>query len=162
MKTKYGIFIGFSLVLTVALFKTFGSTDSIERSPFAGSSPRIHANEVRLPTALKDEDVYYAILLMPKSYLPLLESFKSRKIAKDIRIIPADIEWSDGRMVAISKRIGKNDGYRQLESAGSKSGEDEFRDEFPAFQEDKMFRSPLPLLFLQGLAESKSPYNPAN
>ena len=44
------------------------------------------------------------ILLMPKSYVPLLEKFKHRKIARAINFIPAHIGWDDGQMVAIPKR----------------------------------------------------------
>lgn len=36
-------------------------------------------------------DVYYAILLMPKSYLPMLERFAKDKLSKDIIIVPAKI-----------------------------------------------------------------------
>lgn len=162
IKIKFVTYIGLSLVIASALVQTFGLTESKVGNSSAGSSPRIHTNEVRPPTTQSDQDVYYAILLMPKSYLPLLEAFKSRKIAKDIKILPAEITWSDGKMVAVSKRTIKNGGYRQLDTVGTASGEEEIIDEIPANQEDRTFRSLLPLLFLQGLAESKPPHSSGN
>ncbi|MGD8342416.1 MAG: hypothetical protein PVI38_11070 [Desulfobacterales bacterium] len=41
---------------------------------------------------------------MPKSYLPLLEKFKHRKIAREIKILPARIGWDDDQMIAIPQK----------------------------------------------------------
>jgi len=48
-------------------------------------------------------DVYYAILLMPKSYLPLLERFAKHKLAKAIKIVPAKIGWHENKLMVLPK-----------------------------------------------------------
>ena len=45
-----------------------------------------------------------AIMIMPRSYLPLLEKFKHSKVARRIEILPALIDQQDSRLVAISQR----------------------------------------------------------
>ena len=48
-------------------------------------------------------DVYYAILLMPKSYLPLLERFAKHKLAKAIKIVPAKVGWHENKLMVLPK-----------------------------------------------------------
>ena len=50
------------------------------------------------------KDVYSAILLMPKSYLPMLQGFAKHRLAEDIKIIPAKIGWHENEMVVLPKK----------------------------------------------------------
>jgi len=160
MKIKYVILIGLSLVLTAVLVQTFGLIESKEGNSLAGSSPRIHTNKVGLPTTQSDEDIYYAVLMMTKSYLPLLEAFKNRKIAKDIKILPAEIEWNDGKIVAISLQSISQGGRRQSDPVRSVSEQEINLDQTLNAQEDKFLNNFFPLLILQGVVESMVSYNP--
>ena len=44
-----------------------------------------------------------AIIIMPKSYLPALKRFSQSKMARDIKILRARIEFQDGNMTAVHK-----------------------------------------------------------
>jgi hypothetical protein len=111
-------------------------------------------------STLKDDDVYSAILLIPKSYLPLLEAFKSRKIAKAIKILPADIKWIDGKIVAMSEQIVDKKGRRQSEPERSASKQKNYEDEILNPQADMSLNNLIPLLLMQGVAESMAANNP--
>ena len=56
------------------------------------------------PASREKNDVYCAILLMPKSYLPMLRQFAKHKLAKDIQIIPAEIGWDEDDMIVLPQK----------------------------------------------------------
>ena len=49
-------------------------------------------------------DVAYAIVVMPKSYLPALKRFSRSRMARELKILPAEIGWKNGELVAIPKQ----------------------------------------------------------
>ena len=63
------------------------------------SSGTIHSLDTR-----KMNDLYCAILLMPKSHLPMLQQFAKHKLAKDIKIIPAKIDWHEDEMIVLPRK----------------------------------------------------------
>jgi hypothetical protein len=50
-------------------------------------------------------DVICVVLIMPKSYQAALERFSHRKIARDIKILPANYQWSDEKLIFLPKQI---------------------------------------------------------
>jgi hypothetical protein len=59
-------------------------------------------------------DMAYAIVIMPKSYQGLLKRFSNHRLAKDIKILPAQILWNEGKMVVqpkedFSRRLATED-----------------------------------------------------
>ncbi len=49
-------------------------------------------------------DLAYAIVVMPKSYLPALKRFARSPMARDLKILPARIEWIGGQLKAFPKQ----------------------------------------------------------
>ena len=49
-------------------------------------------------------DLAYAIVMMPKSYLPALKRFARSPMARDLKILPARIEWKDEQLIAFPKK----------------------------------------------------------
>ena len=45
----------------------------------------------------------YAIVIMPKSYRSLLKQFSNHPLARNIQIIPANMQWHEGEMVVQPK-----------------------------------------------------------
>ena len=63
------------------------------------SSGTVHSLDTR-----KMNDLYCAILLIPKSHLPMLQQFAKHKLAKEIKIIPAKIGWHQDEMIVLPKK----------------------------------------------------------
>jgi hypothetical protein len=63
-------------------------------------------------------DVAYAIVVMPKSYLPALKRFSRSRMARELKILPAEIGWNNGELVAIPKKaIVKREQMEKAKSA---------------------------------------------
>jgi len=156
MKKRYVVLISLSFLLIGAFLPRFKPLEFKGRILPAKSASAGRPDAVRLPSTLKRDDVYSAILLIPMSYLPLLEAFKSRKIAKNIKILPADVEWIDGKIMAISGQIITKEGHRQSAPVRSAAEVEINLDKTYMPREDGSFKSFFPLLLLQGVAESKT------
>ncbi|MGD9054460.1 MAG: hypothetical protein PVG17_21555 [Desulfobacterales bacterium] len=104
MQQKYLPFIGFGLILAL----TFGVGFKLGQhrevlTVYARSNSAQQVNQ-KLSLSATRSNQAAAIVLMPKSYLPLLEKFKHRKIAREIKILPARIGWDDDQMIAIPQK----------------------------------------------------------
>lgn len=160
MKKRYVVLIGLSFFLIGAFLPRFKPAESQGRILPAKSASAGHRDAVRLPPTLKHDEFYSAILLIPKSYLPLLEAFKSRKIAKNIKILPADVEWVDGKIMAISGQIINKESHRQSEPVRIAPEVENNMAETLTPREDESFKSFFALLLLQGSVKSMFSYNP--
>jgi hypothetical protein len=160
MKKRYVVLISLSFLLIGAFLPRFKPVEFKGRILPAKSASAGRPDAVLLPSTLKRDEIYSAILLIPKSYLPLLEAFKSRKIAKNIKILPADVEWIDGKIMAISGQIINKEGHRQSEPVRPASELENNMDETLTPREDESFKSFFPLLLLQGSVKSMFSYNP--
>jgi hypothetical protein len=65
-------------------------------------------------------DVVCAILLMPKSHLPLLGRFSHQRMARKIEILPANFEWNEDSIVAISKKRARTTRIETVEPSRKK------------------------------------------
>ena len=65
-------------------------------------------------------DVVCAILIMPKSYVSLLERFPHQRMARKIEILPANFEWNEDSIVAISKKRARTTGIETVEHTWKK------------------------------------------
>ena len=103
MQKKYTQIFIFSIAAVLLLFYIF---DEAEEKLLAEneSSPatRNHRSIVSAKPAT-DDDVIAAILIMPKSYLSTLKRLSHSKMAKNIKILPAQIQLRDGEMTAVPK-----------------------------------------------------------
>ncbi len=53
--------------------------------------------------AQSEAELAYAIVIMPKSYRSLLKQFSNHPLARNIQIVPANMEWHEGTMVVQPK-----------------------------------------------------------
>ena len=109
MQIKHTTLIGFGLIVALTFgvgFKLGQNSEAL--TVYAQSNSRQQVDQ-KLSVSVKKSNQVAAILLMPRSYVPLLEKFKHRKIARAIKILPAHIGWDDDQMIAIpQKAILKN------------------------------------------------------
>ena len=74
---------------------------------FENPSVAIKASTTRVSVASKavqgEPELAYAIVIMPKSYRSLLKQFSNHPLARNIQIVPADMEWRGGTMVVQPK-----------------------------------------------------------
>ena len=146
--------LGIALAVIVTLY-TNQNSDAVNESV---SSKYQHTEKVKLSATDKKPDMVCAILIMPKSYLPLLEKFKHSKLAKGLEIVPAKIGWENDQMVAFpQKAVLKSGGQRMKDvndvfslkrtPAGKLKGE-----------EKKQIRGTMALLLLKSVADSLPNY----
>ena len=57
--------------------------------------------QAKLAQLTKNDDMVAAILIMPKSYLPALKRFSQSKMAKNIKILRAQLELQEDKMTAV-------------------------------------------------------------
>jgi len=102
MKIYFKLILGL-LVITGIYF----SLSTYQRDPIPKPEKKSDIKPGRpLQSLISEEtnDVYYAILLMPKSYRPLLERFAKHKLAKAIQIVPAKVGWHENKLMVVPKK----------------------------------------------------------
>jgi hypothetical protein len=72
---------------------------------FEKPSVKITASKKNLISkpAQSEPELAYAIVIMPKSYRSMLKQFSNHPLARNIQIVPADMEWREGAMVVQPK-----------------------------------------------------------
>ena len=152
MRRKHKTIIGFCLMVVITYtvgFQVGQKKELLTGYAKAHTSPRI---DRKIAVERNNPDQVAAILLMPRSYLPLLESFKQRKIARSVKILPADISWQDGQMRVQPKApigIEKSNATHQKGRAGARGQELEPK---MASGENPNLRGPMALFFLRSIA----------
>ena len=101
MPIKYKVLISF-IVLTV-FFGCYGFNNGETR---LASSPDPSAGKKEPNTVINEkqagnEDMVAAIIIMPKSYLPALKRFSQSPMARNIKILEAQLEEKDGQLTAV-------------------------------------------------------------
>lgn len=99
MKNLPKFAFGLGFIFAALLFVEFYSEakeDSVKvrNATSSGVIKRIKS----LPPA-GQSDVYCAILIMPKTFLPVLKQISQHKIAQNIKILPANMDWSQGNLI---------------------------------------------------------------
>jgi hypothetical protein len=101
IQNKSKMIISLSLFIAVTFFLASHLQEKKEPVVFKRPlSAKVQQN-VNSMTVDETADLYCGILLMPKSMVPALEQFTQSKLAKDINILPAKIEWNNGYMTAV-------------------------------------------------------------
>ena len=152
MQRKYKTIIAFGLMAVITYtvgFQLGQKKELLTGYAKAHTSPRI---DRKIAVERHNPDQVAAILLMPRSYLPLLESFKQRKIARSIKILPADISWKDGQMRFQPKvPIGIEKG-NAMHQKGRVGGMGQGLEPKMAAGENPNLRGPMALFFLRSIA----------
>ena len=159
MQKKYLVLIGLNLVVHLILNWDYLQGEGIETVKHYATSVAKSKSDMILPAKQNQANMAYAILVMPKSYLPLLEKFKHRKIARGIKIFPANIGWDEGRMIASSKTSIFIDNRPPMQRSVNASREKQVIAEKPLSSETKMARGAAALFLLKGVAKSRLNYN---
>ena len=79
----------------------FSGGDTLPTSKHKPSTIKKQRQTMSQERQANDEDMVTAILIMPKSYLPALKRFSQSAMARDIKILQADLEVKDGQMMAV-------------------------------------------------------------
>jgi hypothetical protein len=98
-KILFGANLFLAAFLLVAIYG-LKKGESLELEP--RSSARV-VNKVQTPGIDGQSDLFCAILLIPKPLLPVVKQMSRHKIAKGITLLPANMEWNQGNLVASSK-----------------------------------------------------------
>jgi hypothetical protein len=101
MPKKY-MFISFFAIIAACLALygfNYGESQMITKSKHL-SVKKETKSTVSQKLATND-DMVAAILIMPKSYLPALKRFSQSRMARDIKILRAQIDLKDGQMTAV-------------------------------------------------------------
>ena len=147
MQKKYWVLIGLNLMVHLILNWGFFEGQSMETITHYATAVTTSNADVILPAKQNQANMAYAILVMPKSYLPLLEKFKHRKIAKDIKIFPANIGWDQGRMIALPKKAIYKGGGHPMKRVVNEFRETQVIVEKPLTSETRMARGAAALFF---------------
>ena len=97
----YKILICFSVLAAFFGFYAFNYGETRLTSKRSPSPVKKERKTVSIERQTKNEDMVTAIIIMPKSYLPALKRFSQSAMARDIKILQAQLEVKDGKMMAI-------------------------------------------------------------
>ena len=111
---------------------------------------------VQVEKQAKSDDMVAAILIMPKSYLPALKRFSQSPMARNIKIMPAEVKIKDGKMTAVRKEEHVKPQKRQNKPANKPVAAPSLADSHLALDREKQIVSAGFLYLLSGI--SKSPF----
>ena len=103
IQNKYKMIISLCVFIGIAFFLDSHLREKSEPVVYRRPLPVNKGVNVKSMTAEDVSDLYCGILLMPKSMEPKLKQISRYRFAEDIKILPAEIEWENGCMVAIAK-----------------------------------------------------------
>ena len=140
MPKKY-IVIACLSIATIFLFLygfDYGGTNQIAR--IKQSSDSKVRKKAQLAQLAKNDDMVAAIIIMPKSYLPAMKRFSQSKMAKNIKILRAQIEMQGDQMTAVHQSNSKKQRLTQNSPVINTS------DKFEGIRADKPMQSEKPIL----------------
>ena len=115
MKNFTKILFGANLLLAAILLTAIYGLkkgDSLKLEPRSSAGV---VNKVRTQGIDGQSDLFCAILLIPKPLLPVVKQMSRHKIAKGIKLLPANMEWYQGNLVASSKETFVKKSHSQTE-----------------------------------------------
>jgi len=126
MPKKYTVIACLSIAMIFLFLYGFnyGDTNQIARIKHSSDS-KIRKQE-KLAQLTKNDDMVAAIIIMPKSYLPALKRFSQSKMARNIKILGAQIEMQGDKMTAVHQNNYKK--QRPSENPPVNSTFEEFKD----------------------------------
>jgi hypothetical protein len=100
MPTKYKVLICISILTVFFGFYGFddGETLTLKPNPSPVEKGR---NTAKIEQQVENGDMVAAIIIMPKSYLPALKRFSQSPMARNIKIMRAQLEEIDGKLTAV-------------------------------------------------------------
>ena len=152
MPKKYAVIASLSIAVIFLFLYGFnyGDTNQIARIKHSSDS-KMRKNE-KLAQLTKNDDMVAAIIIMPKSYLPALKRFSQSKMAKNIKILRAQVEMQGDKITAVHQNNFKK--QRPSENPPVINTSEEFKD----IRADEPMQSEKPILatgFLYLLASAQ-------
>ena len=119
------------------------------------SAQQITSRQAIFRPGHNQEDMAYAIVIMPKSYRSLLKRFSKHPLAKEIRIIPASMVWQEGNMVVHPKSSVIQSHRRVTTESAVPSINIDSSQKQPAVGNKTALDLALMALFLEGVSHKK-------
>jgi hypothetical protein len=126
MQKKYTVIAYLSIAAIFLFLYGFNYGDTNQIAKIKHSSDSKMRKKEKLAQLTKNDDMVAAIIIMPKSYLPALKRFSQSKMAKNIKILRAQVEMQGDKMTAVHL----NNSKKQRPSGNSpvSSTSEEFQD----------------------------------
>jgi hypothetical protein len=101
----------------------YGDTNQIAKIKHSSDS-KMRKKE-KLAQLTKKDDMVAAIIIMPKSYLPALKRFSQSKMARNIKILQAQVAMQGDKMTAVHQRSFKK--QRPFENSSVRNTSEEIK-----------------------------------
>jgi len=152
MKKIYAVIACLSIATTFLFLYGFDYGDTNQVARIKQSSDSKVRKKAQLAKLTKNDDMVAAIIIMPKSYLPALKRFSQSKMARNIKILRAQIKMQNDKMTAVHQENFKNQRPSENPSVINTS------DEVKGISADEPMQSETPILatgFLYLLASAQ-------
>jgi len=150
MTKKYTVIACLSMAAIFLFLYGFNYGDTNQIAKIKHSSDSKMRKKAKLAQLTKNDDMVAAIIIMPKSYLPALKRFSQSKMAKNIKILRAQVEMQGDKMTAVHQNSYKKQRPSQYSPVSNTS------EEFKDIRSDEPMQNETPMLatgFLYLLAE---------
>jgi hypothetical protein len=104
MPKKYTVIGCLSMAAIFLFLHGFNYGDTNQIAKIKHSSDSKIRKEEKLAQLTKKDDMVAAIIIMPKSYLPALKRFSQSKMARNIKILRAQVAIQGDKMTAVHQR----------------------------------------------------------
>jgi hypothetical protein len=143
MSTKYKILICSGIIAVFLGVYGFKNGEIQPTSKRTHSAVKKELKTTASGKKANNEDMVAAILIMPKSYLPALKRFSQSAMARNIKILRAELEIKDGQMTAVRQDRRLKHRNRKMEQANNNPAHKlpEAISKRPPNQEDQMVSS---------------------
>ena len=126
MPKIYAVIACLSMAAIFLFLYGFNYADTNQIAKIKHSSDSKMRKKVKLAQLTKNDDMVAAIIIMPKSYLPALKRFSQSKMAKNIKILRAQVEMQGDKMTAVHQNNFKK--QRPSENSPVSNTSEEFND----------------------------------
>jgi hypothetical protein len=140
MPKKYTVIACLSIAAIFLFLYSFNYGDTNRIAGIKQSSDSKVRKKAKLAQLTKNDDMVAAIIIMPKSYLPALKRFSQSKMAKNIKILRAQIEMQGDQMTAVHQSNFKKQRPSQNTPVINTS------DKFKGIRADKPMQNEKPIL----------------
>jgi hypothetical protein len=152
MPKKYAVITCLSIATMFLFLYGFHYGDTNQIAKIKHSSDSKVSKKEKLVQLTRNDDMVAAIIIMPKSYLPAMKRFSQSKMAKNIKILQAQIVMQGDKMTAVHQNNFKK--QRPSENTPVINTSEEFKD----IKADKPMQNEKPILatgFLYLLASAQ-------
>jgi hypothetical protein len=120
MFRKYALIFCLIVAAVLLVFYTYNEKETIPAAKNTSAPAHAKHPNIRSVGLKANDDITAVILLLPKSFLPALRRFSQSRMAKGIKVLPAQIQLEDGKMIAVTNDLNVNQ-REDLTAAGDNS-----------------------------------------